>query len=471
MKELTGAKLFVMEGDAEIVESGGEPETAGAMPPAKVDRVLHDKDEVRLGGNTLTAYLTPGHTRGNTTWLWTAQEGGLSYTVNLMGSLSLNDARLLVSPTHPDLVEQYRRAYRVLKSLPCDVFLSAHDKFLACMRSTPSSERADQIHISTLEGLSGTHSIPGVELLLQVGLGQQMEHPLKGHCPRKMPYRSALAVALLVRVLPGSLSGQRGQGAFPTEVLPPIIVPWELGGEKYKLHTRDQDSASFPAHQIIGNVYYVGQADYASYLITTPQGHILIDSTYESEVPLIQKSVEQLKFRFQDIKILLITHAHRDHSGGAWRVKELTGAQLMVMDQDASAIEKGGTDMRPVKVDRVLHDKDEVQLGGVKIVAYRTPGHTPGNTTYVWKASQSGSSYTVVLPGSLSSNARALAAPETPTLVEDYRYTFRFLKSLPCDVYRARMENSLIFLKNTRNSKKGEPTLTSTPMGTGRTSN
>ena len=248
-----------------------------------------------------------------------------------------------------------------------------------------------------------------------------------------MRYRSALLVALVVELLPGRLAGQ--SGAFPAEALPPVIVPWELGGEKFKLHTKDQDSAPFPAHQVIGNVYYVGQADYASYLITTPQGHILIDSTFESEVPLIQQSVDQLKFRFGDIKILLITHAHRDHAGGARRVKELTGVQLMVMDQDVAAVETGGNDMPPVKVDRVLHDKDEVQLGGVTLVAYRTPGHTPGNTTYVWKANQNGNAYTVVLAGSLSSDARRLAAPSTPTLVEDYRQSIRLLKSLPCDVF------------------------------------
>ena len=188
-------------------------------------------------------------------------------------------------------------------------------------------------------------------------------------------------------------------------------------------------------HRIIANVYYVGTSGYASYLVTSDQGHILIDTGYASFVPMIRKNVEQLGFRFQDIKILLVTHAHRDHSGGAFRVKELTGAQLMVMDQDAKAVETGGIDMRPVKVDRVLHDKDEVRLGGVKVVAYRTPGHTPGNTTFVWKASQSGNAYTVVLPGSLSSNASTLAAPPTPTLVEDYRSSIRFLKTLPCDVY------------------------------------
>jgi metallo-beta-lactamase class B len=249
-------------------------------------------------------------------------------------------------------------------------------------------------------------------------------------------FHQYVIVCLFSVLCASALRGQAGDPiAYPTHALAPVIVPWERGGEKFKLHTRDQDSAPFPAHRIIGNVYYVGQADYASYLITTPEGHILIDSTYESDVPLIQKSVEQLKLRFQDIKILLITHAHRDHSGGARRVKEFTAAKLMVMDQDVSAVETGGQDMPPVKVDRVLHDKDEVRLGGVTITAYRTPGHTPGNTTYVWKANESGRDYTVVLAGSLSSSARTLAAPSTPTLVEDYLYTLRLLKSLPCDVY------------------------------------
>lgn len=223
--------------------------------------------------------------------------------------------------------------------------------------------------------------------------------------------------------------------SYPSEPLPPVTVPWELGGEKFKLHTRAQDSAPFPAHQIVANVYYVGQADYAAYLVTTPAGHILIDATFESEVPLIKKSIEDLKFRFQDIKILLITHAHRDHAGGAFRVKELTGAKLMVMDQDVEAVERGGPDMPKVKVDRVLHDKDEIQLGAVKITARRTPGHTPGNTTYTWQTTHNGAPVSIVISGSLSSAARVLAAPPTPTLIEDYLYTFRLLKSLPCNVF------------------------------------
>ena len=118
-----------------------------------------------------------------------------------------------------------------------------------------------------------------------------------------MFYRSLIVFLFAV----SSAIALLGQGAgdpvaYPTHPLPPIIVPWELGGPKYKLHTKDQDSAPFPAHRIVGNVHYVGQADYASYLITTPEGHILIDSTYESEVPLIQKAWSSSSFVFRILR-------------------------------------------------------------------------------------------------------------------------------------------------------------------------
>ena len=119
----------------------------------------------------------------------------------------------------------------------------------------------------------------------------------------------------------------------------------------------------------------------------------------------------------------------------------------------------------------MLHDKDEVRLGGVTIVAYRTPGHTPGNTTYVWKESQSGTTYSVVLAGSLSSNARTLSDPPISTLVEDYRYTFRLLRGLPCDIYLGSHGKFFDLSEKYAALQKGEPTLTLTPRDTKRTSN
>src|SRR5437763_5463515 len=143
-------------------------------------------------------------------------------------------------------------------------------------------------------------------------------------------------------------------------------------------------SEPFPAHRIAGNIYYVGTRGLASYLITTPQGHILINSNLDTTVPMIKASIEKLGFKFNDVKILLISHAHWDHCAGSFRVKELTGAKYMVMDADVPEIEAGGkgnfeygnspdTLYRPVKVDRVLHDGDEVKLGDAVLTARLTP--------------------------------------------------------------------------------------------------
>src|SRR5262249_55963358 len=147
-------------------------------------------------------------------------------------------------------------------------------------------------------------------------------------------------------------------------------------------------------------------SDLASYLITTPAGHILINPTLEENVPLIQKNIEQLGFKFADIKILLISHAHWDHDAGSASVKRLTGAKYMVMVGDVDVVESGGkTDFQygtdstkwypPTKVDRVLHDGDTVKLGDAVLVAHLTPGHTKGCTTWTLQVREAGRTYDV----------------------------------------------------------------------------
>jgi metallo-beta-lactamase class B len=204
----------------------------------------------------------------------------------------------------------------------------------------------------------------------------------------------------------------------------------------------------FPPHRVVGNVYYVGSKGLASYLITTPEGHILINSSMEANVPLIQESVEKLGFKFSDVKILLISHAHWDHCAGSARVKELTGAKYMVMDADVPVVESGGkTDFqygnspdnlyKPAKVDRVLHDGDEVKLGGVVLVAHKTPGHTKGCTTWTMKVPDGGKTYDVVIVGSPNVNPgyKLVNNAAYPQIAQDYEQMFRVLKSLPCDVF------------------------------------
>jgi len=204
----------------------------------------------------------------------------------------------------------------------------------------------------------------------------------------------------------------------------------------------------FPPHRVVGNVYYVGSKDLAAFLITTPQGHILINSNLKTSVPQIKASVEKLGFHFSDIKILLISHAHIDHCAGSALIKRLTGAKYMVMDADVKSIEDGGKsdfqyskspDMSfpPAKVDRILHDGDEVKLGDVVLVAHVTPGHTKGCTTWTLKVQDNGKTYNVVIVGSPNVNPGYKLVHNTtyPQIAQDYERTFRTLKSLPCDIF------------------------------------
>jgi metallo-beta-lactamase class B len=204
----------------------------------------------------------------------------------------------------------------------------------------------------------------------------------------------------------------------------------------------------FPPFRIADNLYYVGSKGLANFLITTPQGNILINSDLEANVPLIQASIEKLGFRFRDTKILLISHAHWDHDAASATIKELTGATYMVMDADVPVVESGGKSdfaygdrpdflYRPAKVDRLLHDGDEVRLGGITLVAHLTPGHTKGCTTWTMKATDRGKTYNVVILGSPNVNPgyKLVNNASYPQISEDYERMWRVLKSLPCDIF------------------------------------
>ena len=204
----------------------------------------------------------------------------------------------------------------------------------------------------------------------------------------------------------------------------------------------------FPPFHIAGNLYYVGSKGLANYLITTPKGNILINSDLEGNVPLIEASIEKLGFKFKDTKILLISHAHWDHDAGSAKIKELTGASYMVMDGDVPVVESGGkADFQygdraeflypPTKVDRVLHDGDEVRLGDTVLVAHLTPGHTKGCTTWTMKVTEAGKTYNAVIVGSPNVNPgyKLVHNQNYPQISEDYERMWRVLKSLPCDIF------------------------------------
>jgi metallo-beta-lactamase class B len=191
----------------------------------------------------------------------------------------------------------------------------------------------------------------------------------------------------------------------------------------------EDQTTAFPPHKVIANIYYVGPKTLSTFLIVTPQGNILMDSTYERNVRTIQKSVEQLGFKFADTKILLGNHAHGDHMEGDSLVKELTGAQVIALAEDVPALRAMKPGGKEHPIDKIIHDGDSVALGGVTLIAHWTPGHTHGATTWSMKATEGGKSYDVVFYSSLRSPAKL-----TPELVNEFNHSFATVRSIPCDV-------------------------------------
>ncbi len=192
-----------------------------------------------------------------------------------------------------------------------------------------------------------------------------------------------------------------------------------------------------PGFKIAGNLYYVGTADLAVYLVTTPQGNILINTDFKQDVPAIKKSIEQLGFKYGDTKILLISHAHGDHDEATGMVKQDTGAKLMVMDADVAEEQSTASGRPGAHVDRVLHDGDKIELGGSTLVAHLTPGHTKGCTTWTMQVRDGARTLNAVIVGSPNVNpGYILVGNKTyPKIADDYVKTFTVLKNLPCDLF------------------------------------
>jgi metallo-beta-lactamase class B len=200
--------------------------------------------------------------------------------------------------------------------------------------------------------------------------------------------------------------------------------------------TASDQHRELPPFKIAGNLYYVGTADLAVYLINTPQGNILINSDFTQDVPLIKKSIASLGFKYADTKILLISHAHNDHDQAIGQIRSETGAKLMVMDGDVAAEESTAPGRPATHVDRVLHDGDTVELGGSKWVARLTPGHTKGCTTWTTRIREGNRDLDVVIVGSPNINAFSLVSnKEYPEIADDYVKGFAVLHALPCDIF------------------------------------
>jgi len=201
----------------------------------------------------------------------------------------------------------------------------------------------------------------------------------------------------------------------------------------------------FPPFRIAGNIYYVGTSGVAQFLIVTPQGHILLDSGFEASVPGLADNVRALGFRFEDVKLLLASHAHIDHVQGHALVRRMTGAQVVASAPDAPVIAGGGKGepvfegvyaWTPCPVDRVVADGERVTLGGTTLVAHLTPGHTRGATTWTMEVNEGGRALAVVFFPSANVNpgVHLVDNARYPEIASDFQRSFAIWKSLPCDV-------------------------------------
>jgi len=234
----------------------------------------------------------------------------------------------------------------------------------------------------------------------------------------------------------------------------PLIALFLALGARAEINS--EWTTALPPFQIADNLYYVGSQDLAAYLVTTPAGNILINANLESSPPQIRASVEKLGFKWAETKVLLNGQAHFDHMAGAAQILRETGAKNMVMEGDADAVESGGrtdffasTRAGPpyprAKVDRILRDGETVELGGVKLTAHKTAGHTRGCTTWTLPVHLPGEPTdrmrNAVIVGGIMfwSDFRLIDGggekASYPGIAEDFARTFRVLRSLPCDIF------------------------------------
>ena len=219
-------------------------------------------------------------------------------------------------------------------------------------------------------------------------------------------------------------------------------------GQRLLAQNNPEWTRPFPPFKLIGNIYWVGSYDLSTYLITTPQGHILINTGLGESAPNIKASVEQLGFKMSDVKILTATHGHFDHVAAMADLKKMTGAALVISERDKELLESGGgADFRwadtpsarfpPVKVDRTFKDGESISLGGTTLTTHLHAGHTKGATSFTTDVRENGKTYRVVIAnmGSINPGVTVTGMPKYPGIMQDYAQTFASQKAMKIDVF------------------------------------
>lgn len=207
-------------------------------------------------------------------------------------------------------------------------------------------------------------------------------------------------------------------------------------------------SRPFPAHRIVGNLYAVGTYDLSVFLITSEDGHVLINTGLEDSTPLIRENVESLGFRLEDVAILLTMQAHYDHTAALAEIKQLSGAELWATEGDAPVLADGGfsdphyggeVHFPPVSVDRIIRDGEVIELGDIRLTVHEHPGHTRGSSSYTMVVRENGRDYRVgiVNMATINPGKRLFVDPTYPGVGEDFAETYRKQKAMEIDVWVA----------------------------------
>jgi len=203
----------------------------------------------------------------------------------------------------------------------------------------------------------------------------------------------------------------------------------------------------YPPFRIVGNLYYVGTYELASYLVVTDKGSILINTGLASSASQIKDNIESLGFKFSSIKILLTNQAHYDHVGAMAEIKKATGAKMMIDEGDVASLEDGGhsdyvmndsdSQFLPIQVDRILHNKDTIGLGKMKIILLHHPGHTQGSCSFLFRVDDEKKSYTILIANlpTIIVEKPFSKVNAYPKMADDYAYTFKAMKNLSFDIW------------------------------------
>ncbi|GGC84199.1 subclass B3 metallo-beta-lactamase [Undibacterium terreum] len=201
--------------------------------------------------------------------------------------------------------------------------------------------------------------------------------------------------------------------------------------------------------RIFGNSYYVGVHGLSSVLVTSDQGHILLDGALPESADKIAASIRALGFKLEDVKFILNSHAHFDHAGGIAKLQRLSGATVAASPSAIQAMMQGhvgeddpqagnATPYPPVVGTRAVHDGETLTVGPLAVTAHFTPGHTPGGTSWTWKSCEGKRCASIVYADSINpvsvADFKFTDNDNYPNAIRDLEGSFATLSKLPCDI-------------------------------------